>query len=128
MSSKGYQNYLNSTTWKKKKGSVKCFHFTGKRCYLCGTKKTEAHHKTYKRLGYEKPEDIVFLCRYHHKGVHEFCKENKINLYNGTQKYIELRKKIPKEFKWTRHMIHVYKLTGKIPSKLDFPNKPLTIY
>ena len=34
-------------------------------CRVCGATKTEAHHPDY-----ERPFDVVWLCRKHHKAVH----------------------------------------------------------
>ena len=115
-----YGEYLRSKGWDRKKNSIRNFKFTNRRCAICGNKKTDTHHKTYKRLGNETESDLVFLCRYHHFRAHDFCKENNLDLYTGTQKYIEKSKKIPRKLKWTKHMIHVYRISGKIPEKKDF--------
>lgn len=34
-------------------------------CHQCGAAKSEAHHPDY-----ERPYDVVWLCRKHHKAVH----------------------------------------------------------
>jgi hypothetical protein len=34
-------------------------------CEVCGGEKSEAHHPDY-----ERPYDVVWLCRKHHKAVH----------------------------------------------------------
>lgn len=39
-------------------------------CELCQeARATEAHHTTYKRLGCEKPDDMVALCRHCHEHI-----------------------------------------------------------
>lgn len=30
----------------------------------------DAHHLTYDRHGHEEPEDLMIVCRYHHKQIH----------------------------------------------------------
>lgn len=34
-------------------------------CEVCGTEKAEAHHPDY-----ERPYDVIWLCRAHHKALH----------------------------------------------------------
>src|SRR3990167_484374 len=59
-----YQAYLNSPEWKAKAEEAK--KRAGYRCQLCnrprGVVKLEAHHRTYERVGQERPEDITVLC------------------------------------------------------------------
>lgn len=38
---------------------------------LCGQDAREAHHVSYERRGFERPEDVVALCRACHKLWHE---------------------------------------------------------
>ena len=49
-------------------------------CVVCGKEKTEAHHESY-----DKPLDVVFLCRRHHQDVH--------NEKNKTKKQQEVPEK-----------------------------------
>jgi len=44
-----------------KRGKVK-----KENCLICGSEKSEAHHKDYK-----KPLDVIWLCRTHHLSLHE---------------------------------------------------------
>jgi hypothetical protein len=48
----------------------RCEHVSpdGSRCdqYVC----LDAHHLTYERYGHERPEDLMIVCRDHHKQIH----------------------------------------------------------
>ncbi len=61
-----YQKYIQSDEWKAKAEAAK--KAAGYRCQVCNHGKDEgaildAHHRTYIRLGHERPEDITVLCR-----------------------------------------------------------------
>ena len=66
-----YIEYIRSEEWHTKAKAAK--RAAGYRCIVCGSSHNlEAHHKTYARLGCERPEDIAVLCddchaRYHDK-------------------------------------------------------------
>ena len=66
-----YSAYIKSGRWKKKADRVK--ERAGWRCMACnrprGYVQLEAHHRTYERLGYEIPEDLICLCRDCHQAV-----------------------------------------------------------
>lgn len=86
MNKQEYYEYLKSTEWKLWAYSVK--RKRGWTCEVCGIDNQEAkhrfheelnvHHKNYKNLGREKPEDVLVLCaRCHldkHSGVDFFGK------------------------------------------------------
>jgi len=56
-----YAEYINSDAWKAKADAAK--ERAGHRCQVCNkSDHLEAHHRTYKRLGDERPEDITVLC------------------------------------------------------------------
>lgn len=84
-----YLQYISSKDWQKKR--VECFKLFGKRCFVCKKdKEIHVHHKTYKRLFNEKvATDLVPLCAKHHKALHKFCRKKNLNLFEGSQKYIE---------------------------------------
>lgn len=67
-----YYEYLNSPEWKKKSRAAK--RREEYRCQLCYRHQDEvqldAHHRTYERLGHEKPTDIVVLCHDCHGKFH----------------------------------------------------------
>lgn len=65
-------DYLSSAHWRgfrKKYRSQRswCCAITG-----CDAKKLDLHHLTYKRLGRERLEDCIPLCRVHHDQTHQF--------------------------------------------------------
>lgn len=70
-----YQEYLKSTTWRKRAEEAKAR--AGNRCQICNRSRAEvqleAHHRTYERLGNELPEDITVLCR----DCHQLYEDNK---------------------------------------------------
>ncbi len=56
-----YQRYLQSATWRHK--AEACKRRAGYRCQTCNSPHDlEAHHRTYKRLGWERKEDLTCLC------------------------------------------------------------------
>lgn len=66
-----YDVYIQSDRWKLKADA--CKKRAGYRCQLCGaTKRLEAHHNTYDRLGYEHKNDLVCLCHKCHFGYHRW--------------------------------------------------------
>lgn len=71
-----YYTYIGSPEWKAKADAAK--KRVGYRCQVCNKGRDEgaildAHHRTYERLGHEKPEDITVLCR----DCHELYEVNK---------------------------------------------------
>lgn len=70
-----YYEYIASSEWKQKANAAK--ERAGYRCQVCNRHKKEvvldAHHRTYERLGNERPEDITVLCR----DCHELYETNK---------------------------------------------------
>lgn len=56
-----YNAYLKSPAWFKLRDRV--FRIQGRQCRNCGTgKRLTLHHKTYVRIGREKPKDMEVLC------------------------------------------------------------------
>lgn len=71
-----YYTYIRSSEWKQKAAAAK--KRAGNRCQVCnrGRKdgvRLDAHHRTYERLGNERPGDITVLCR----DCHELYEANK---------------------------------------------------
>ena len=69
-----YQEYLSTPHWKRvRKEALKR---AGYKCQLCNSESPlHVHHRTYERLGYEEPGDIIALCAKHHKQFHAETKE-----------------------------------------------------
>lgn len=56
-----YYDYIQSDAWHKKAEDAK--RRAGWRCQICNSNEDlEAHHRTYERLGYERPDDITVIC------------------------------------------------------------------
>lgn len=65
-----YEEYIRSPSWKAKATEAK--RRAENRCQFCySAENIQAHHRTYDRLGYERPSDITVLCdkchEWHHK-------------------------------------------------------------
>lgn len=73
-----YHNYIKSSQWKDTADLAKAL--VGNRCQVCNRHKDEvtldAHHRTYKRLGNEAPNDITILCRDCHELYHKSRQTN----------------------------------------------------
>ncbi|MDE2022480.1 MAG: hypothetical protein KGI71_06230 [Patescibacteria group bacterium] len=67
-----YNDYLNSEHWKEQRErSRQVFDKHG--CVICGKKKYDIHHITYRNLGHEKTsKDLIPLCRDHHGEFHRW--------------------------------------------------------
>ncbi|MBO2546150.1 HNH endonuclease [Salegentibacter sp. BDJ18] len=63
-----YQGYLESNMWKRKRAWV--FNRSKGHCERCGEPAAQVHHKTYERLGYEAPEDLMAVCMSCHGKEH----------------------------------------------------------
>lgn len=66
-----YDEYLQTDHWKivRKQALGRALY----RCQVCNAdqKRLDVHHRTYERLGREKPEDLTVLCCDCHKTFHE---------------------------------------------------------
>lgn len=85
--SAGYEFYLRSTAWKRRKDEYYSTH--AKRCSACGSKKSiHLHHMTYERLGAERDSDLVPLCYGCHEKVHQLHAEGFASLMRVTRDYV----------------------------------------
>ena len=68
-----YHQYIKSGVWKEKAMDAK--ERADYRCQICNTagnnSTLHAHHRTYERLGNERPEDITVLCAGCHETFHD---------------------------------------------------------
>ncbi len=57
-----YAQYLRSPAWAQKRAEA--LERAGGHCAVCGLPKAHlnAHHRHYKTLGQEEPEDLVVMC------------------------------------------------------------------
>lgn len=89
---KNYQEYLKSKHWKLLRDRFKASKlYKGGICKLCGyNNDVNIHHKSYKRIGHERLNDLLVLCQSCHNQLH-----NRYN--NKTSKHITL-------WSMTKHM------------------------
>lgn len=71
-----YADYLSGVHWKRFKSAYRKCKLRPQTCLVCGDKDVDLHHQTYERLGRERFEDVVPLCRTHHEMVHANLDEN----------------------------------------------------
>lgn len=68
-----YYRYIVSADWKKKSDEAK--KRAGHRCQVCNQSgrmvTLNTHHRTYKNLGHEKPDDLTVLCEGCHDVFHK---------------------------------------------------------
>ena len=65
-----YSAYLQSERWRLKRGLV--MQACNFQCQICGVRhdfknRLQVHHYTYERIGNEKLDDLVALCKHCHK-------------------------------------------------------------
>ena len=64
-----YDDYLSSPAWRRVKARQRKLVIEA--CGLCGCDGSlDLHHMTYERVGEERPDDLVWLCRNCHSMVH----------------------------------------------------------
>jgi HNH endonuclease len=71
---RNYRAYMQSAEWKERREALYALRFpshTLPHCEQCGCyfQTLEAHHVSYKRMGAELPEDIVFVCSKCHRNM-----------------------------------------------------------
>lgn len=80
------QQYHKSERWQRKKEHA-MHQFNGEECFVCPKDAVdvlppEGHHRTYDHFGYERPDEIVPVCRTHHE------------LYSHEDEYREAAQKV----------------------------------
>jgi len=89
-----YRDYLQSEHWQEFKvrlfkTSAICKRIRKKygemRCYFCaGRGPLNVHHKTYKRLGVERMDDVFVICKDCHERIHKKQKETGKGLHESS--------------------------------------------
>jgi hypothetical protein len=75
-----YNNYLKSTHWKRTKEAF--FQNRTKKCFLCHNKKDiVVHHKRYSTIGFERKNDLRYLCQNCHNKIHKYHLEDCLSKY-----------------------------------------------
>ena len=65
-----YLSYLQSPKWRKKRNAA--LEKAGHKCQLCNSKRNlHVHHKTYRNIGNERPEDLIVLDARCHMKFHD---------------------------------------------------------
>lgn len=82
-----YAEYLASEHWSDFR---KRYKVAGRRmtCLVCGAKPIQLHHRTYARLGRERFEDVIPVCRPHHEAIHEWLKTSGRNYVEYTHEAV----------------------------------------
>jgi hypothetical protein len=64
-----YDDYLKTEEWQMRRQAA--LRQADYQCFMCPNKsKLEVHHRTYERLGAERPEDLIVLCESCHRRHH----------------------------------------------------------
>ena len=76
-----YQAYINSNRWRNNLARIAELNAAGFRCRLCNglgnESRLEVHHRTYERLGCERPADLTTLCQPCHHGVTDMLRRRR---------------------------------------------------
>ena len=59
---------MESEMWRRKREYI--LKRSNGNCERCGKKAYNVHHKTYERVGYERPEDLMAVCKSCHGKEH----------------------------------------------------------
>ncbi len=69
-----YQDYLAGTVWSARKRWWRREYLkrndSEPTCVVCGSRRIDLHHLEHRRVGAERFEDLLPLCRLHHRAVH----------------------------------------------------------
>lgn len=85
-----YEDYLRSEHWQDVRRRYRASKLNHGGCYICGSSENlNLHHKTYKRIGNERLNDLIYLCAPCHSYVHLMLKgrtSSRTNLWNIARK------------------------------------------
>jgi len=85
-----YKEYLRSKEWLEIRLDILQ---TRKKCERCGSKKClHVHHKTYKNIYNEEPEDLELLCSKCHENEHNLLKSKKKKQSKKQKRLTQLKK------------------------------------
>jgi hypothetical protein len=110
---KKYTAYMKSKEWAIRRYSY--FDTHNKQCRACDSVKLiQLHHKTYVRLGDERDQDLVPLCKKCHTALHTFQRKSGINLWRATEIFIKKKHSRRKTVQTNkRQSVHTRKKTTK---------------
>lgn len=71
-----YQEYLSSKHWLGVRARFQQSPLSRQGCYNCGAHNSlNLHHKTYKRVGEERLDDLIYLCSDCHHDAHRLLNQ-----------------------------------------------------
>lgn len=70
MTRQDYLQYLKTPHWLEFKARYESDPEKLHECFVCGKMEYELHHITYERIGKERMDDVVPLCKTHHRATH----------------------------------------------------------
>jgi hypothetical protein len=79
-----YMEYLLSDHWHDVKARYRSSKLP-QECLVCFDPNVDLHHRTYKRLGAERLNDLVPLCRLHHEQAHELERTGSVSLWDAAK-------------------------------------------
>jgi 5-methylcytosine-specific restriction endonuclease McrA len=89
-----YQSYLRSEHWMLIREAAK--YRAGYQCMLCPeTRALEVHHRTYARIGHERPSDLVVLCYWCHRKHHGTLQSNQRRCTEESQPWLPFEHMVP---------------------------------
>lgn len=68
-----YLAYLRSERWAETRARYRRSRMP-QTCRICGAATVDLHHRSYRRVGRERLQDLVPLCRDHHSALHELLR------------------------------------------------------
>ena len=88
-----YQRHLRSHRWRMLKQEKMRLN-GGDRCEArrCPHGNCDLHHMSYERIGNERQEDVVLLCRIHHMKCHRIAQKKGVSLRQATKLVVEGKK------------------------------------
>jgi hypothetical protein len=79
-----YMEYLTSDHWYDLRERYRHSKLS-QNCLICFDPNVDLHHRTYKRLGAERLNDLVPLCRLHHEQAHELERAGSVSLWDAAK-------------------------------------------
>lgn len=80
-----YESYLLSELWQQKKEAA--IKWRNNQCELCGSMKfLEVHHTSYEFVGNERLRDLLVVCKFCHRQIHEEMKNYERSNHNKDNK------------------------------------------
>ena len=85
-----YVQYLQTPHWRDVRKRFWNSKLHKGKCYACGaTQNLQVHHKTYKRIGNERMNDLLLLCGDCHKETHDIEKGRLVGILYGAAKRLK---------------------------------------